>query len=283
MKRLWLSFGLVALCLVLSCSENRCPCEPDCGDYCYPLAIGNRWEYSRVDSFFNYRHETRAASLLGFSWTYTVEIARTEILPGCMEAFVFHEVSTWESSDPHESETYCRNERDGLYRYAYRGIAWISPFAPRETRLRFKGRDFHSIEEVVLFVEELLLQADIVDDSLRFSSPPIKVLQYPLEIAAEWVLTDPGDPWHVAKRVTGKEDVDVPAGKFSCYSVQVLADLDDDGEWDEDFTYIDYIGPVGLVRRYMYLKDIEETTAGGEVVGWFDVIDDSKLVDVQLE
>lgn len=283
MNRLFLCVCVILPCALLSCSEKRCPTEPDCGNFCYPLTVGNRWEYSRVDSLFNFRQDTTGVALLRASRTHTVEITRTEILFNCIETYVFRETATRESGESYESEAYYRNQKDGLYEYAYRGISWASPFAPRESRIRFKGRDFDSFMAVVSFIDRVAAGADIIDDSLRFNSPPIRVLRYPLEVGAQWVIREAGDPWRIEKRVIGKETVSVPAGDFRCYSIQTLIDLHDDGEWDEDVECIDYVSSAGLARRYMFLKDLLWTNEWGGVIGWFDVIDDSKLVEVHLE
>lgn len=274
MKRVSLCVCVFLLCTLLSCSDNRCPTEPGCKHFLYPLKIGNSWKYSRVDSLFNFRQDTTGLALLNARLTHKVEVARTETLFDSIETYVCHEVITQETGGSWESERYYTNQNDGLYLHAYRGIPWLCPSPPRQRRIVFKGREFTSIQAIRAFIEQWEPDVHRMDDSLRLYLPPVKVLQYPLEVGAHWVIREAGNPWRVEKLVTGQVRVSVPAGDFTCYTVQTLVDFDNNGEWDEDIEYIDYVGPVGLARRYMFLKNLLWTNELGEVIGWFDVVDD---------
>jgi hypothetical protein len=81
--------------------------------------------------------------------------------------------------------------------------------------------------------------------------------------------------WDIHKRITGIKDIEVPAGTFTCFEIQTLSGVQDNGEWFEDLETFEYISEIGLVRRSWIARDVE-------VIG-YELPFGSGLVDVYDE
>lgn len=275
----------VLLAVVVGCSSDD-PTGPAVKDFVYPLKIGNKWQYSREVGLFNFRPDTAGvvppdtARVLS---TSTVEILRTETLHDTIETSVFQERLV-EGSFTFQSQSYFNNRADGLYFYAYRGVGYVIPLSRRASSISFKGRDFGSVSEVISFIEGSIGIPEVGNDSLLFEDPPLRSLAYPFVIGLQWVYREPGKPWRIDKRILGIETVRVPAGAFACYKIQWLMDISNDGDWDDEIEFFDYISREGLVRRSLLVKDLVVTgPQGPEPIGKVDLREESKLTDVHLE
>lgn len=280
-------FLIVILFLIgsLECSKDNNTTGLDKEEFIYPLKIGNKWSYSREYSIFNFRPDTidiwRPDTTLS---TSEIEIVRVDTLYDSIKTYVFHESLIEEGYNPYESESYYNNKVDGMYLYAYYGPGFVLPKPRAKTKIYFKGRCFNNVREVALFVENAIPIRYSRSDSIIYEHPPLLSLQYPLKIGSQWVYRMPDNPWAIDKKVLAKEDVRVPAGKFKCYKIQWLFDIDGNGAWDSDIEFFDYISTKGLVRRSILFKDLVVTgEESPEPIGMVDMKDEAQLIEVHLK
>lgn len=285
MNKLFLNIiTLLFMFILLNCSEDKNPIGSEDNNFIYPLKIGNRWEYTR-EILVYFRADTSQVTAVDdtISSISTIQIVRTETLTGFIRTYVFNESLVGEEGCSFESESYYNNQEDGFYLYAYRGPGYIIPKSSVQKRIYFKGRYFRDIREIISFIEKAIPNKYTRSDSLIYEDPPLKSLPYPLEIGKQWVYREVGNPWRIDKKVLGKENVTVPAGEFNCYKIQWLIDLDDNGEWENDMEFFDYICTKGLIRRHILFKDLGWTDEEGNQIGKFDVEEDSQLSSVHLK
>jgi len=275
-------FLSILLISVLSCSLIDNPVGHNEYDFIYPIEIGYKWEYSKELSPINFRPDTlNIPSYLDTTATVIINIERKETIFDTIQTYVFHEVLT-EGNEQYEDEKYYNNLDDGLYYYAYRGGGYMTPKSNSRGKIFFKGRSFNSIREITSFIEEALPNKFTISDTLIYEIPPIQSIKYPLETGSQWIIRQSGNPWRMDKKVLGKETVKVPAGNFNCYKIQWLYDIDNNGEWDNDIIFYDYICYKGLIRRYILIKDMEWRGENNEYLGLFDFKDESVLTSIDF-
>lgn len=269
---------LIAI-LSVRCSDN--PCEPCPRDLIYPLTIGYRWEYACIDSMFNFRYDSQALADDVFRDTSIVEVARLDTLPGGIETSVLHETKRTQWG-VYEAEDYYRNKQGGLYHYAFRGFSDVMPFRPPAAAVSFRGREFRSMDDLIGFLESGIALRSLPDDSLHILEWPTWTLKYPLRIGSRWDPNPAGAIWPIEKVVLGEETTEVPAGTYRCLVVQLLHDLDEDGEWDTDIEILYYICEHGLIRRHVFLKDLLVSGEFDDTMAVYDAIVDSDLTSVSM-
>lgn len=238
----------------------------------YPLAIGNTWEYSKVlvmtiitpDTMELPEHDT----VYG---TSHLEVASLDSLSDSLVAYRIHATLTQDSST-YDSDTWFNNVDDGLFVYAYQGTgSYAIPYKIRPgMSFTLLGRQFNSIDEILAIIERTLVPSLISSGRGDLEDPPVKSLQYPLTIGSQWTRRTTGNPWRIDKRVTGQEQIEVPAGQFSAFRIRWLYDLDADGNWDDEVTIVDHIADVGLVKRVISITGIEITSPWGDSAGYSD-------------
>jgi len=274
------------LTAIFRCSKDYNLIDPS-SDYFYSLKIGNKWEYTGEFYAFNFRPDTAGVTFPSDTILYNsvVEIVRTAILHGSIKTYVLLE--RLEENDRYfEGESYFNNREDGLYLYAYQGSvhAIPKPLALNEKRIYFKGRYFSHIREIARFIEKVIPFGYETSDSLYYEDPPLQSLKYPVQIGSQWVYRKVGNSWRIDKKILGKERIGVSAGEFNCYKIQWLYDVDNNGEWDDDIEFFDYICSDGLIRRDILMKDL----IWGELdpdksSGKFDVKEEFQLTNFHLE
>ncbi len=57
-------------------------------------------------------------------------------------------------------------------------------------------------------------------------------------------------------------------------------DFGDDGEWDDEIEFIDYIATEGLIRRWLAFSDMIAVSPEGDTLGVFHSNDDSQLTSM---
>jgi len=245
--------------------------------FVYPLAVGNTWSYA--GGFYCIKGSDPPDEM---PWDSVgqdnlVEIAALETLPNAVEAYRFA-VTIYESNiDTDYNDTlylneYLNNTADGLFSYAYSGIGFTAAPAKRKVGdyLIFKNRRFENEQELMAFARELVNQASKTGaDEITIENPPLKSLSYPLLVGRQWWYRE-NAPWPMRKAVTRTTYRDVPAGRFWCWELQMLYDIDDDGDWDDDIIYYEYISPIGLIERSVTFTGIEYTDVLGDHLGTFD-------------
>lgn len=279
---------VVPLIALLGLMLNSCSSDnpvQDEGEFTYPMKVGNRWQYHREIAMFNFRPDSGHVSFddTTFLSSSVVEVIRTDLLRDSINTFVFRENLT-ENGRTFAGETHLNNKADGMYYYAYTGAATVTPLkASLRPRLLFKGKGFISAGELLRLIEKGRPAVSIQSDSLRFEEPPLRSLIYPLQIGTQWNYRAAGSPWRYDKKVVGKESLKVPAGSFSCMKVQWLIDVSDDGMFDDDIEFFDFIANSGLVRRSILIKDVALTNESSpERIGLIDIKEDAQLVAVNL-
>ncbi len=253
--------------------------------FTFPLEVGNRWEYTREMRFFNFRPDTTANAFKDTIYVFSeiLEIVRTEKLPGPVDTYVFHE-SEIEYDDIFEADTYYHEDETGIYMIAYdhAGTLALKP-AGKET-IYFKGRYFNSVGEIITWIQDALPTAKTSLDSLAYEYPWPVCLRYPLEVGSHWTYRDANNPFRIDKRVEGTEEINVPAGTFTCYRIQWLFDIDENEEWDDDVAITDYICSKGLVRRYTVFKGMVRTSESSpDSLGTFDSSEEYILTSFSLK
>lgn len=251
-------------------------------DYRYPLAIGNVWEYARVFTV----EPSDSLSAVPPDTVYshcTVEVVGLDTLSARADAYVLREAVVQDSTCNYELERYYRDDEDGLYLLAYEpGATFVSPKPQARTWVLFNGMCFSSVKAITSYVTGATRCSGGRPDSLFCEDPPVRTLEYPLLVGSIWSYREAGNPWRIDKKVTAVREVDVPAGRFTCYVVEWFIDLDDDGTWD-DIEFIDYISAQGLVRRWVLFPDMTTIGPEGDTLGLSHATDDSQLTDLSLE
>ena len=111
----------------------------------------------------------------------------------------------------------------------------------------------------------------------------LKNLEYPIKTSNEWIIRESNKPFAINKRVLGKESISLPSRIFSCYKIEWLYDIDNNNEWDENISVVDFISDEGLIKREMFLKDLVITTAESpDGNGYFDWSEEIILKNTNL-
>ncbi|UCH11097.1 MAG: hypothetical protein JSU61_04190 [Fidelibacterota bacterium] len=286
MKRLSrIPFSLLSGLLLLSCE----PEEDHTGEFRYPLKVGNTWEYTREMKLYIYEDmDSTGAPVYIDTSTFTHLVTNTvterTTLQDTLQAYAIH--SEPESLGAFAGTQYYDNRDDGLYSYAYSGGgSLLLPKRMTSTTIRFKGMSFSDVQAMSTYLQNIIPYSQVKGDSLYFNDPSRKVIQYPLEVGAHWMLST--RYIKIDKEVTGKESIRVPAGNFDCWIIQWLYDMNHDEQWDEDITIFDYVCRKGLIKRVLVAEGVEITTIedpfgsmGGKQA---DVHDEAVLTDMTVE
>ncbi len=257
--------------------------------FTFPITVGNRWEYRRLQYNTNFSPES-LASMYGDTITGagTTEILTVATLLDSLELYMFH--TTWTNGQFGDySDMYRRNLSDGLYEYAYTssGTSVYPPKKPQAPsyHFQFKGRIFDNLNDLAAaFCDDLPAASKSTDDP-HYEPHPIQELEYPLQTGNRWAYrrTDLGDPWDMDKEIVGAVDMPVPAGDFDCYQIQWYWDIDDNGQWDTDIAGEDFICAGGTVRRTFHFYDIFVYDNMMNPLGSFDMVDDYQLTDYEIK
>jgi hypothetical protein len=109
------------LVAVIGLALLSCGGDDDEDDFLYPLSAGNHWEYSRRFTLYYYSDTTGVPQYedsTTYSFDVFVTIPRKVTLLDTLETYEMVCEET-EGSSTYTSLVYYRNERDGLYSYAY--------------------------------------------------------------------------------------------------------------------------------------------------------------------
>jgi hypothetical protein len=255
--------------------------------YRYPLAEGQIWRYDgeriHINCEWDYP-EVSVPSPQYFQSEVTTSVdGREQNVPP--EFRLVENIHDMASDDTREAVSYYLNAGDGLYSYdATMSGSLVLP-VPHESAyvFEFGGRQFGS--EANLF--EALIGGH--SDAREPGSPPAdievaKVLAYPLHENSEWIVRESQEvPFVLVKRVTGKEDVSVPAGNFDCFEIEWLFDYDLDGEYDTNSRVTDYICEIGLVKRSVTVKAVTVMDYDHAKLGVCDLVETWVLTEYQRE
>jgi len=231
--------------LFISCDKEN---EKD-DNIIYPLAVGNVWEYSRDFNLYYYSDSLESPQYYDtttYSSDVSVVVTKKTVFFDTLETYELISTEN-QGTNTYIQTGYYNNEKDGLYEYAYifgGGAHGLVKLRLGNT-IRFKDLTFNSFYELSEYLQLITPihkikynsvhfgepRSIIISDSIYFEDPPLKTLQYPLEIGNQWTYRKSGDPWRIDKKVNNMENIIVPAGEFSCFTIQWLYDLDADGAW----------------------------------------------------
>jgi len=282
MKTIYYALVLISFFSFLVCEKNKNPLSPEPDQFIYPIKIGNQWEYNRIFFFFNRRPDFIMTQDTIFSLV-VMEITREKILNNSIKTYLFLEAIN-EMGSVFTGESYYTNQKDGLYRYAYRykSTSLVIPKTNLKNKILFKGRYFNNVSDITYFLTKMINSYNLISDSIIYETPPLLAIKYPLAINSQWTYRVVEQRWYIDKKIITKEIVQVPAGKFDCYKIQWLYDFDNNSQWDDDIIFYDYICNKGLIKRSMIFKDCVATNETGDSLGLFDVKDESVLVKLKL-
>jgi len=283
---------LFILLFIYSCKKSTNPITPDLGTFIYPLEVGNRWEYDRQVSTFNYRSKDslnypRYDDSLNYHSEIVVEIMREKTILDTIKTFVIQTGETDTLLREFWGEHYYKNQSDGLFLYAYNAYGGGSNGLPKfsnSEKIIFNGIAFNSFADITRTLDLMLPKIFTLNsDSLIYNDPPIKNLEYPIKTSNEWIIRESNKPFAINKRVLRKESISLPSRIFSCYKIEWLYDIDNNNEWDENISVVDFISDEGLIKREMFLKDLVITTAESpDGNGYFDWSEEIILKNTNL-
>jgi len=284
---------LISILLIYSLSFFSCfEGDDNYEGFIYPLSIGNTWDYTRNWNTYSYSdtacdpHQYEDTST--YSSDISVTVTQKVLLKNSFETF---EVVGVENSftGVNTVKHYYKNNNDGLYMYAYAcmlGGPVILPKKQSGNSIVFKGLKFNDFRQLSDFVQQSIPHLSILSDSICYEEPPLKALQYPIEIGDQWTYRDENDPLHIDmdRKVIDRKDVELSIGTFECYEIKYIYDMDHDGEWDDDIWISDLISKKGLIQRTITILGIRNTTASGDSTDrYFDSIDTYTLNDLNVE
>jgi hypothetical protein len=249
----------------LFCGDNKFY-NPLPTDFVYPMKIGNKWNYAGIARSFNVQPDSlKDEHELTYVTRSTLEIISDTTLMDSIDVFILAELYIMDKvdSDTFNSENYFVNLDDGLYYYGHAGTSsQAKPYkiAPLKIFYKFNGREYHNLHDLFNSLGRDWEHINLNGDSIHYVLPPRKGYHYPLSIGEEWIVLETPGFYTIGKKVVGIVNVEVPAGRFQCYKIQWLWDMDQDGEWESRYEYYDYIAAVGLVKRIMIVRDIEIVT-----------------------
>lgn len=184
------------------------------------------------------------------------------------------------------SVQYYQNRTDGLYLLACHSAGnMILPKPTAKMRIRFKDSYFDNYHQLLDYIQTGIPVGKLVADSLYFEDPPVKVLPYPPRIGDQWTYRKvPQDPFHIEKKIEGKETLRINNTAYECYKIRFLYDLDHDGLWDENIRLTDFISQEGLLQRTITVLGLTETSIQLEETGrLIDTYEHYILTDLTIQ
>jgi len=283
-----ISILFICIILLLSCIFDANNEETD-DDFIYPLKVGNRWDYIREWNLYYYGDTTFVkgyADTVRFSYNGYSSVIDKVDLDNHYNLYKVIGVE-YEEAEAYTLICYYKNTADGLYMYAYEmaGGPNILPKKSSRSGVYFKGIHFDSFNQLSHYIQLNTPSYTINSDSITFEEPPLKTIQYPIEIGDQWTYREPNKPWRMDRVVVSREYLNIEMGEFDCYTLKFIYEIDDDGEWDGDIWMTDYISRQGLVKRETYFLGITETTVDNpvEMGRKLDAIDTYTLTGYKLK
>jgi len=271
---------------IIGCSKGGNPVDPSSTEMVYPLAVGNEWSYNRIFSTFNFRsvHDSipKPADFT-VSMKTDIVISRVETIQGAIPTFVLMDI-TYDGMRTYTGEFYYNNREDGLYKFANKGTSLAVPKVTQNKKILFKGRYFNSINEITAFIEFGSNFYSSSLDSLYYEVPPLKSLPRKYRLGDQWTFRTKNNPLRIDKKIIGKESIEIIGRNFECYKIQWLIDFDNNGEWEKDIEFFDWVSPEGLIRRTILYKDIAWIGSGSpDPIGKFDAKEEISLTNLSVK
>jgi len=260
----------------ISCSDNAQNgnnIEPE-NNFKYPYSLNSYWYYTTKNVITNIRPDSirknfDTDTLTGYG--ISTFIKDTVLSDDTVRIF-----KNEYSFNGHVSVTreYFNQTDSGLIRKAY--LSNGSGLGPYRNNISFfYGGKYYSSAYDILQDANNDFQGN--DSVITFDDPPVKVIQYPLQVNAEWILTD--EPFlTIKKRYTGFEDINISGKNYYCMKINRLYYFNVNP--DENLIFKDFFSKEGIQRREIYIKDIIATNEFGAQIGYIDL---SEITNVTLQ
>ena len=259
MRKSFLILFISLIYLSTTCDNDSNVIGPSLDQFIYPIKIGNEWNYKKILFFSNVRltvdnypiiEDTSISSII-------IKVTNEKQLHDSINTYIFNS-TLYQNGSLFTDESYYVNQKDGLYFYGYNNTnpGINVPKIKATKKIYFNGYYFHNIKEL----EDLLIKATSLyqfsTDTIIYENPPLLVLKYPLEINDVWTYRNPNQSYQISKKIIGVKNIVVPAGKFKCFKIQWLLDINKDEKWDNNILFYDYICDKGLIRRTICFKNL---------------------------
>ncbi len=265
---------------VEACTEDNCVKSPlwtfTTGDkWIYPLIVGQTWQYRHEVTYGNIDMADGSDIIWPYHFvdTITAVVVDDEIMLDGSPGYALQETS---SNLDYFGYSYFQNRDDGLYFYGSVGTnSFASPWKPLAvTSAKPVSIGGAHLEPVV---------GDFSGNSEAGSilARPYLSLKYPFEVGSQWTVVRPEDSdagWKIDKRILYEGQIPVYAGVFDCFVLKRYYDRDNDGNWDDDVIWYDYIGREGLLKRSVTFRNINIVGSEGDIIGTADMSEHLNLI-----
>ena len=283
--RFFIAWLILVPVFALNCTRDKNPFKSeDCSVMLYPTQVGNHWEYERIFTYAELNSDPTAENpcVLGTKrGTVHMNIAKVETFDDSVVTYHFLETLIMDEGT-YIDDSYYINDTNGLYLYAYRNVGWAIPKRAPLSGILFDDRIFSDAREITRYLTKTYPATHSKSDSITFEDPPVLSLSYPYIKGKQWIYRSSQNPWRIDKKVLLPEVIEVPAGKFSCVKIQWLYDRDENGQWDSDIYFCDYLCEQGLVKRSILFKNLKLLGQDGEIICSTDNKDEFSLRRVEV-
>ncbi len=254
-------------------SQNGNNIEPD-NNFRYPYSLNSYWYYTTKNVITNIRPDSirkffNTDTLTGYG--ISVFFKDTVLADDTLRIF-----KNEYSFNGHISVTreYFKQTDSGLIRKAF--LSNGSGLGPYRNNINYLygGKIFSSPNEKLLFAGNEFFESDSV---ITYDDPPVKVVRYPLEVNAEWILKQ-GPFLTIKKKYAGFENLNVSGKNYYCMKIRRLYFFNVNP--DENLNYTDYFSKEGIQRREIFIKDIPAINELGVQIGYIDL---SEITNVTLQ
>lgn len=250
-----------------SCNDNNGTDPID--NNSYPLAANLEWEYNttfEVEYYDTLGNIKNSEVLFNGNTIVRIE-SLTDTLPNFNDLIRF---VSFEVGKNNKGINWYENKNDGLYVIAYKNTGATHFVIPKiiNGKKYLTLDDFKKINMLLNF--DLKLNK-VADDSLRFMSPPRKVLGYPLKVGNSW--TELQYPFNRERIIESEEIKNIDGTDYQVYKVAA--------NWKEfNLVFNDYISTkYGLIYREVVSDSILiTTTESPDGIGYANTKTISKLV-----
>jgi len=235
----------------------------------YPLAENLEWEYNTI--FYVEYYDTLGNiknSVVLFDGNTIVRIESTK--DTFSNFYDLIRIVSLDVKDYNKGINWYENKDDGLYVIAYKNAGATQFVIPKI----INGKKYLTLDELKKINISLDLDLNLrktSDDSLRFMTPPRKVLGYPLEIGNSW--TELQYPFNRERIIESKEIKNIDGTDYQIFKIVA--------NWKEfNLIFNDYISTkYGLVYREIISDSILiTTTESPDGIGYANTKTISKLV-----
>lgn len=209
----------------------------------FPLATGNKWTYHVLQSTIASKGNTYT------SYDINWEVVSDTIIENINSFKVWqHTFMVNNDSANEQAYFYYANHDSGFYKIADYDVSSFAQFKNEPPQILSTG----------------LIEIPIQPQAGPFHllTPRPMLLKFPTSVNDKWVSYESADE-RIKRKWLGYETITTPAGTFDCIKLQVIIDIDLDGEQDTGAGIIyQYFSAKGLIRETL---SYPVTVENGEV------------------